>query len=109
MSGKNSWTRRTRRRSEIWEAVFVVVDEEIEFEEGDKDVGVSGEKRVVFGVRESRAVDERENDGLEPGCAGFGSGDEYNIGVLRLEVFLERENALNKPCPVPETLVLMES
>lgn len=71
-------------------------------------MGVGGEKRVVFGVRESCAVDERENDGLEPGCPGFGSGDEENIGVSRLEVFLARENALNLPGCVPETLVLME-
>ncbi len=70
---------------------------------------VVGEQRVVLSrVRIAHPVNQGEQDGLQPSGAGFGGGDEEDIGIMSLEVFLKCDNSFHVPSADPTPLVLME-
>lgn len=80
----------------------------IELKKRDEVVGVAGDERVVLGDGVGSSVDEGEDDCLEPCGAGFGGGDEEDVVMLRLEVFLAGDDAVEMSDGVPETLILVE-
>jgi hypothetical protein len=70
---------------------------------------VVGEQRVVLSrVRIAHPVNQGEQDGLQPSGAGFRGGDEEDIGVMSLKVFLEWDNSFHESSGDPTPLVLME-
>lgn len=73
-------------------------------------MGVGGGEGVGLGGggREAAAVDEGEEDGLEPGGAGLGGGDEEDVGGLGSEVFTARDDTGEVADGVPEALELVE-
>lgn len=84
----------------------------MELEKRDEVVGVAGDERVGVGggdgVGAGGAVEEGEDDGLEPGGAGLGGGDEEDVVELREEVFLAGDDAVEVADGVPEAFILVE-